>query len=76
MLNLIERLRKQIKKRADIYISRLVSGSAVTFDEYRYLCGVSHAFKEAEEIINKTFRETFEIQEGIESFDPEESDDL
>jgi len=55
--NLLDALRKSMQA----YSERILSGSFSTFEEYKSCAGRLHGLKEAEHIIQKTYKDMYEI---------------
>jgi len=60
-IKFIENLLLRIRERQKVCSDRLLSGSCQTFEEYRGSIGKLQGLKEAEEVIRKLYKETYEI---------------
>lgn len=59
--NFYESLLDNLRKSQQAYGDRILSGSFSTFDEYKSYTGRYHGLKEAEYIIQETYKKTYEI---------------
>lgn len=50
---MIEAIKKEIRDRLNLITDDVINGSCMTFDQYRYQCGIAYGMVIAEEIIKE-----------------------